>query len=156
MLSWIGKLFGSDKAAKSLVDNLSSGIDKIWYTDQEKSEDKQSAIKEANQVYMQWLQSTSGSSIARRFIAIVVTIVWASQYVFSLVFSMLAPWMTDPEVVKNMMETSKALSQNGEQGNAAFMVVLGFYFLGNKADAMFTAAVEKMTGNKSKISKEDK
>lgn len=151
MLSWLGKLFGTDKAAASLVDNLSSGLDKLIYTDQEKSEDAQSAKREANQVYMQWLQSTSGSSISRRFIAIVVTIVWAAQYVGSLLMATLAPWFSDKQVVDAMMATSKALAENGDQGNAAFMCILGFYFLGNKADAMYDAAVAKMSGkNKSK------
>lgn len=150
MWAWIGKLFGSDKAAESLVNHLSNGIDKIWYTEQEKSEDKQKAISEANNVYMQWLQSTSGSSIARRFIAIVVTIVWAAQYVGSLLMATLAPWFSDKQVVDAMMATSKALAENGDQGNAAFMCILGFYFLGNKADAMFTAAVDKMTGKLNK------
>lgn len=145
MFNWLGKLFGSDKAAESLINNISSGMDKIWYSEQEKAQDYQKAKSEANQVYMQWLQSTSGSSIARRFIAIVVTVVWAAQYVGSLLMASLAPWFTDTKTVEAMMETSAALSANGEQGNAAFMVVLGFYFLGNKADAMFEAAVNKFT-----------
>lgn len=148
MLQWLGKLFGTDKAAESLVNNISSGIDKLVYTTQEKSEDAAKARLEANQIYMQWLQSTSGSSIARRFIAIVITVVWASQYVFSLLLATLAPWFTDQVIVDAMMASAKALAENGEQGNGAFMVVLGFYFLGNKADALYESAVKKFSKNK--------
>ena len=145
MFGWIGKLFGSDKAATSLIDNISNGLDKLHYGDQERAEDRAKAVREGNKVYMQWLQGTSGSRIARRFIAITVTLVWASQYVLSLFMSCLAPWMSDPKVTENLMSTSEVLQANGEQGNAAFMIVLGFYFLGNKADQMFEAAVNKFT-----------
>ena len=148
MFGFIGKLFGSDKAAASMIDNVSSGLDKLWYTEEEKSEDQAVAVKEGNEVYMEWLRSTSGSRIARRFIAIVVTIVWSLQYVASMAMNVAAPWVSDPKVVKAMMETADALSANGEQGNAAFMIVLGFYFLGNKGDALIKAAVGKFSKKK--------
>ncbi|MCP4985585.1 MAG: hypothetical protein GY928_05780 [Colwellia sp.] len=143
MWGFLGKMFGTDKAAASVIDNVSNGLDKLWYTEEEKAGDKALAIKEGNQVYMEWLRSTSGSRLARRFIAVVVTITWALQYIMSLGMSMVAPWLEDPKVVEALMESSKALSENGEQGNAAFMVILGFYFLGNKADALIKGAVEK-------------
>ena len=148
MFSFIGKLFGSDKAAASLIDNISCGLDKLVYTDEEKSEDSAQALREGNKVYMTWLQSTTGSAIARRFIAIVVTLVWAAQYVGSMLLSAIAPWMTDETIVKAMMESAEVLQANGEQGNAAFMVVLSFYYLGNKGDALIQAAVNKFSKEK--------
>ena len=149
MLGFIGKLFGSDKAAASIIDNVSKGIDKLWYTAEEKSEDKAKAVREGNQVYMTWLQSTTGSALARRFIAVVVTLVWSAQYLGSLLLSAIAPWMSDPLVIKAMMESADVLQSNGEQGNAAFMIVLSFYYLGNKGDALIQAAVAKFS-NKNK------
>lgn len=153
MFKWVGKLFGTDKAAASLIDNVSNGIDKIWYTDEEKSQDVIAAKKHANDVYMKWLEGTSGSRLARRFIAIAVTVVWVAQYVFSLALSAIAPW-TDPETTKLLMESANILSQNGQQGDGAFMVVLGFYFLGTKGDTLFKAAVDKFT-NKNHNNKKD-
>lgn len=148
MLGWIGKLFGSDKAATSLIDNISNGLDKLHYGDQEKAENRAEAVKEGNRVYMEWLSSTSGSRIARRFIAIVVTLIWAAQYAGSLLMACIAPWITDPHTTEALMQTSRVLQDNGEQGNAAFMIVLGFYFLGSKADRMFSAAVDKFSNKK--------
>lgn len=149
MFQFLGKLFGSDKAAASLIDNVSNGIDKLWYSDEEKSDDKAQALREGNQVYIEWLKSTSGSAIARRFIAIIVTLVWASQYVGSLLLSSIAPWIGDPLIVEAMMKSADVLQNNGEQGNAAFMVILSFYYLGNKGDALIQAAVGKFTKDKS-------
>lgn len=147
MLSFFKNIFGTSDAASKIVDNISSGIDKIWYTEEEKSEDVAQARREGNAVYMEWLRSTTGSRVARRFIAIIVTLIWASQYLASLLLGMIAPWV-EPEVAKSMMESAKFLSENGEQGNGAFMVILGFYFLGNKADMMFRSAVDKFTKTK--------
>ncbi len=148
MWSFLGKMFGTDKAAASLIDNVSNGIDKLYYSTEEEAEDKALAVREGNQVYMTWLKSTTGSAIARRFIAIVVTLVWSLQYVGSLALSAIAPWMSDPAVVEAMMKSSEVLQSNGEQGNAAFMVVLSFYYLGNKGDALIQAAVNKFTKSK--------
>ena len=148
MFGFIGRLLGSDKAAASLIDNVSAGIDKLYYSSEEKAEDKAKALRDGNIVYMEWLKSTSGSAIARRFIAIVVTLVWAAQYVGSLALSAIAPWMTDEAVVEAMMKSSEVLQANGEQGNAAFMVILSFYYLGNKGDALIQAAVNKFSKEK--------
>jgi len=151
----LSKMFGTGDAAGKVVDNISSGIDKIWYTEEEKSDDRRQATREGNQVYMEWLRSTSGSRVARRFIAVTVTLVWCLQYVASMLVSCIAPWMTDPTTTTALMQTAEALTLNGEQGNAAFMIVLGFYFLGNKADGLFKAAVDKFTkkGLKSDVEK---
>ncbi len=76
--------------------------------------------------------------------AMVVTIVWAFQYIGSMILSAISPWVSS-EVSLKLLESANVLSSNGEQGNAAFMIVLGFYFLGNKADELISAAVGKFT-----------
>ncbi len=154
MFSWLGKLFGSDKAAEALIGNVSNGIDKLWYTEEEKAEDIREARIEGNKVYMRWLESTSGSRVARRFIAVVVTVIWAAQYAGSLLMACIAPWVSDPEVMKAVMETSRVLQENGQQGDAAFMVILAFYFaFGSSGDNLRAKAIEKFT-NKSGKNKE--
>ncbi|MCP3683193.1 MAG: hypothetical protein GY861_10935 [bacterium] len=150
MFEWIGKLFGTDKAAASLIDNISSGLDKLHYGDQEKAEDRAQAVREGNAVYMEWLKSTSGSRLARRYIAIVVTSVWVLQYVVALVLGVSVPWVSDPATVEAIHLTTQSLKENGSQMDGAAMLILGFYFLGSKADKMFDAAVDKFTGKTGK------
>lgn len=143
MFGFLGKLFGTDKAAASVIDNISSGIDKLWYSDQEKSEDKAKAVREGNEVYMEWLRSTSGSRLARRYIAVCVTTVWVLQYVAALVLSISVPWISTQTTIEAINLTIKALQANGDQMDAAMMLVMGFYFLGNKGDALISAAIDK-------------
>lgn len=150
MFGFLGKLFGTDKAAESVINNVSKGIDKLWYTDEEKSEDKAKAVREGNAVYMEWLRSTSGSRIARRFIAVIITVVWALQYTVALVLSAITPWISSVETVLAIKETIVALQTNGAQMDAAMMLVLTYYFLGNKGDQLIEAAINKFKNNKNK------
>ena len=56
MFSFLGKLFGTDKAGEKLVDGATSAIDKIWYTEEEKAEDAAQAKREAAAVYISGLR----------------------------------------------------------------------------------------------------
>lgn len=144
---FVGKLFGSDTATTAFLDHVSSGVDKLYYSAEEKADDKAAAAKEANTAYIEWLKATSGSNLARRFIAVVVTLIWSSQYAFSMICSCIAPWV-DVDTARALMETAATLQANGDQGNAAFMAVLGFYMLGSHAAPMFEAATKMFTKEK--------
>lgn len=126
MFSWLGKLFGTDKAAESLVNNISSGLDKLVYTDQEKSADHAKTVTEGRQVLLKWLDSTSGSNLARRLIALVVTGIWALQYAVSMILLALVPWADEYAI--QMKASAYSLQGSGESVSSAMALVLGFYF----------------------------
>ena len=46
MFSFIGKMFGSSKAGEKIIDGVTTGIDKLWYTDEEKAGDAAQAKRE--------------------------------------------------------------------------------------------------------------
>lgn len=146
MFSWIGKLFGSDKAASSLIDNISNGLDKLHYGDQEQAEAHAKSVTESRQVLLQWLQSTSGSNLARRFIAISVTCIWALQYVVSMVLFALIPWL--PEYALAMQQSAMSLQSSGEAVSGAMMLVLGFYFAAPHLGSIVDRAMSKFDKTK--------
>lgn len=148
MFSWLGKLFGTDKAASSLVNNISSGLDKLVYTDQEKSEDVAKSVSEGRQVLLEWLKTTSGSNLARRMIALIVTLIWALQYTTSMVLLALVPWVPDYSVA--MKESALSLQQSGDAVSGAMTLVLGFYFAAPHLGKIVDTAMNKFTGNKFK------
>lgn len=141
MFGFLGKLFGSDKAGAALVDNVSSGLDKMFYTDEEKAEDGRAERSEGRKLYLDWVKSTQGSNLARRLIALVVTAIWALQYVISMSLYALAPWF--PDQLELMRQSATSLSENGEAVTGAMMIVLGFYFLGSKVDKIVDGAMIK-------------
>lgn len=157
-----GKLFGSDKATEKLVDNISTGIDKIWYTAEEKAEDKAQARREGQAVFMEWLKSTSGSRLARRWLALIVTVPWSMAHFASMVFNAVAPFITTTEKVfqevngelkevtilasDKWSNAADSLSANATENNALVGVVLLFYFGGPAAVDTAKGLVEKWAG----------
>ena len=148
MFSWIGKLFGSDKATASLIDNISNGFDKLHYGDQEKAEDAARSVSEGRQVLLQWLQGTSGSNLARRVIALTVTLIWSLQYVTSMILLALVPWLPDYSTAMNASASS--LQQSGDSVSGAMMLILGFYFAAPHLGSIVDKAMGKFSGDNKK------
>lgn len=147
---FFGKMLGTDKAAGKVVDSITKGIDKIWYTDEEKSEDKAQARREGQQVFMSWIESTSGSRVARRMIAMVVTFIWATQYFLAMALLAAVPWVDAPSTVEAMKASALSLHTSGEQIDGAMLFVLGYYFFADKSAAAVNAGVEMFKNKRSK------
>ena len=142
MLGFIGRMFGSAKAGEAIIDNVSSGIDKLWYTEEEKAEDAAKAKREGMAVYMKWLESTSGSRIARRLIALMVTGIWVIEHLGSVSAGVGAIWAEDPT---RLNETSRMLAEHATNNNTLVGVVLLFYFGGPAAIDASKGMIEKWT-----------
>ena len=65
MLGW---LFGGSEAADKTVDSVSSGIDKIFYTDEEKAD----ASKESFKLFIKYQEATQPQNAAPRLIALII------------------------------------------------------------------------------------
>jgi len=70
MLGW---LFGGSKAADKTVDGISSGIDKLVYTDEEKAD----ASREGLKLWIKYQEATQPQNLARRLIALIIVGIWA-------------------------------------------------------------------------------
>ena len=55
MFAFLGSLFGSAKAGEKIIDGVTSSIDKLWHTDEEKADDVAQARREGMTAYMAWL-----------------------------------------------------------------------------------------------------
>lgn len=150
MFGFIGKLFGSEKAGEALVSSVSNGIDKMFYTSEEKAEDVAKARTEGLQVYMEWLRSTSGSRLARRFIALIVTGTWAMEHIMSVIFDTFAVFTNDTGAMTaaKFTEASTRLAEHAQDNSSLVGVVLLFYFGGPAAVDGVKGLVQKWT-NKS-------
>lgn len=154
MFGFIGKLFGSDKAATALIDNASAGLDKLFYTDEEKAEGALEAKKQAGDLLINWLQATTGSALARRLIALTVTTIWALNYTLVMVMEASVPFMSNIEVIKAVQESSLSLQSNGVTINGAMTLILAFYFAANHIGKVVDVAINKFTQTPKKQSKE--
>lgn len=142
-MGFIGKLFGIDRAAESLINNASSAIDKLWYTDEERAEDKARSASEARGMVIDWLRNTQGQNLARRFLALIITLVWVGQYLAMMVLSVVAVWVQDGA---RLLASAKVIGGYAENLNGAMMLILAFYFAAPHIGSVAEAAITKFGG----------
>ena len=148
MFSFLGRMFGSSKAGEKLIDGAMQGIDKLWYTDEEKAQDAAQAKREVMTVYMAWLESTSGSRIARRLLALGSFSIWAVQQVSVVAFKTAAVWQSNPEQVIRMIESADVLQQGANETASLVAVVFAFYFGGPAAIEVSKNALNAFAGKR--------
>ena len=136
----VGKIFGTEKAVETVINQASSAIDKLVYTGEEKAEDKAKATTEARTMVIEWLKVTSGQNLARRVIALVVTGMWALNYTVINALSLAAVWVEDAEKFRASAEVVAAAAQ---QVTSAMMLVLAFYFAAPHMGKIAEAALQK-------------
>lgn len=85
MFSW---LFGNSEGANKTIENVSNGIDKIWHTDEEKSDAQQKAFE----TFIKYQEATQPQNQARRLIAMMIV----GLFVFLVLLGVLVwPWMRE-------------------------------------------------------------
>lgn len=109
----LGRIFGSDENTKTIVDGAVSGIDKMFYTKEEKAE----AGQRMSEWFLKYLEATQPQNVSRRFIAIVIVSLWAFLILLGVLAYPLAKTFSEfifkvlADVVMN-----------------PFLIVMGFYF----------------------------
>ena len=141
-MSFWSRLWGGEKAAEKLIDGVSNGLDKLWYTDEEKAEDMAKSASEARAMVIEWMRATSGQNLARRFLAISFTMMWGGIYGLSAILTAYAPWSTHQEKI---MQSADALFKASESLNGAAMLILGFYFAAPHMTQIASKAMEKFS-----------
>ena len=126
MWSWLGRLFGSEKTTNTLIETASSGLDKMFYTDEEKAEDMAKDRSEARKMVINWLANTQGQNLARRLIALSITFAWLLIKVSGVGVSIAGVW-SDLDQDK-VAATNEIIHNFSSDMTGAVMLILGFYF----------------------------
>ena len=126
-MSFLGKLFGSDKALDKVIDTGSKLLDEAFYTDQEEAADRAKAAEKSRAMIIEWIEASTGSRLARRVLAFAITGVWLFLHLMSTSFLTVGVWV-DPEVAKKMLASSQLLDARSTGMQGAVMLILGFYF----------------------------
>lgn len=149
-----GKIFGTDKAITSVIDHVASGLDKLSFTDQEKSEAAAADRSEARQMVVRWMESTQGQNLARRLISLAITGVWLFQYVVAWLMEMIAVFLIDNQALRESLTTAAVTTDaRAESMNGAVMLILAFYFAAPHMGDIVTAAIQKFGGSKQPVSR---
>lgn len=115
MFSFLASLFGSATIAEKAADGIYNGLDKAIFTDEEKSD----ANKKVLDWMLEYMKATNPQNVSRRFIAIVVTLLWALLVIVMLAAKALGA-DAFAEYSFGVMTDIVAVP---------FGIIIGFYFL---------------------------
>lgn len=147
MFSFLGRMFGSSDAGTQLITNAAEGIDKLFYTDEEKAEDARTAKREVMGTYMAWLDSTTGSRIARRFLAVGCFSIWAMEHMTAVIMRVLSNWFGDmPDGDNKLAMSADFLTVTASDMQTLVGIVFAFYFGGPVLVDASANMLKKWTG----------
>jgi len=122
-MSWITNFFGGSEAAahviKTAADGVYNGIDKVIYTDEEKSEDNTLRLKSFLDFAKQTLDENSIRNVTRRWLAWGVVGWTLINAQIAIVYAIRG----QTEVVDRIIDVANAFSIG-----LAFLSVMGLYF----------------------------
>jgi len=142
-MSFWGTIFGTTKTTEKVIDTVASGLDKIWYTEEEKADDERQSRREAQQFLLGWMDTTKGQNIARRALAILLAGIWGAMFIGTLLLKLIAVWITDAAIHTNLLESARLISQDIDQMTGAMMLILGFYFAAPHLDKIVGGAMAR-------------
>lgn len=140
MLGFLGKMLGTDAALSKTIAVVSSGLDSLIHTDQEKSEEAAKARTEARQMVIEWMRSTQGQNIARRVIALLIVTAWLAQYMAATGLRVASVWVTSPA---KYLESANVIALSAEGMIGAVMLIISFYFAAPYMGQIVSGAMEK-------------
>ncbi len=145
MFGLIGRLFGSDNSINKSIDLVATGLDKIFYTKEEKAEDERQARAEGAKQFLKWMEATSGQNLTRRFIALTILFSWIAWYTSGVVLRITAIWVKDPVVHAKMAEASQIAIDMGMNFNTEISLIIGFYFAAPYMDKMISPVMKNLS-----------
>ncbi len=112
-MSLFGWLTGGGDTANKVIETASSGLDMLFFTDEEKSIAGQKVLD----FKLEWLKATSGQNLARRFIAFGVVGLWCLGVLAACIAKLFSEGYS--EFLFTILKDVVGLP---------FTVIIGFYF----------------------------
>lgn len=131
-MSFWGRLFGSDNAISKAADGIYNGIDKAWYTDEEKAAG-----------FLSLLKAYEPFKLAQRLLALAVTLPYIVVWLMCALMIVVSAFV-EPGYGKQIEEASRLLGElNNDTLGTPVALVLSFYFAGGALEGVVTRMREK-------------
>ena len=139
LLSVAGQIFSSKGAAQDVLDVAQKTIDLI----QDPTEKQKIQSKAADQM-IEWLRATSGSRIARRYLAVNTFRLYAGGWLLHLVVAVASPWLPEQSGAA-LLISNQTISEAMREMTPLVGLVFGFYFGGPVATDITKNVVSRFT-----------
>lgn len=127
-MSILARIFGSSSVIKQAADGIYNGVDKAWYTDEEKSAG-----------FLDLLKSYEPFKLTQRLLAISVTVPFVFIWVICSLMLTASGFMSGADA-KALEETARTLGEiNQNTLGTPVALVLAFYFGGGMLEGVVRA-----------------
>ena len=72
MFKFFRSLFAVPENGSQIITGVKEGLDALFFTNEEKAQHASEAFK----LYLEWIKATQGHNVSRRFLAVVVALLW--------------------------------------------------------------------------------
>lgn len=128
----MGKIFVSEKSVEKAIDGTITGLDKIWYTKEEKADAEEARWKaqhearvKAQDTLLEWMKASQGHNIARRWLTVNITRVWLWQMLLGMTFAIVSVWAEDAD---RFLATAGILQGYAAEMGTIVLIIVLFYF----------------------------
>ena len=132
-------IFGSSKNTETIVDGAVAGLDKMFFTAEERSE----ASERVAEWYLKYLAATQPQNLARRLIAMVIVILWAFLILVGIVARGVEVWLGVTVADGEQLFSAFVFMVLADVVMNPFLMVMGFYFAAHVVRAWQTGRPEK-------------
>ena len=127
-----GRLFGSENVISKAADGIYKGVDKAWYTDEEKAEG-----------FLNLLKAYEPFKLAQRLLALTVALPYVAVWLLCALMIVVSAFV-DPAYGKQIEEASRLLGElNNDTLGTPVALVLSFYFAGGALEGVVSRFKEK-------------
>jgi len=121
----LGKIFGSDDAISKAADGIYNGVDKAFYTDEEKAEG-----------FLSLLKAYEPFKLAQRLLALTIAVPYVVIWVLCALMLVVGGFV-DPAYGKQIAEAARTLGElNNNTLGTPVALVLSFYFAGGALEGV--------------------
>ncbi len=133
-MSFWGRLFGSTDVIKQAADGIYNGVDKAWYTEEEKATG-----------FLALLSAYEPFKLAQRLLALTVAVPYVITWLMSAIMIVVSAFV-DASYGKQIEEGARLLGElNNDTLGTPVALVLGFYFGGGALEGVVSRFREKKT-----------
>ena len=142
----VGNVLGTSGSVDRVIDKVANGIDKAFYTNQEKAEARAKEITEARTFLISWLDTTKGQNIARRMLAFMIVGSWMSLLWFFVSARLLGVWLTNYR--EQLFDSAKLFSETALTLSDFVWIITLFYFAAPHMGPALEVILSKVFGKK--------
>lgn len=124
MRKLLAAIFGSGENTKTVVDGAVHGLDKLFFTAEEKSE----ASARVAEWYLRYLAATQPQNLARRLIAMVIVVLWALLVVAGVVARAVEVSLSVTPTEGEELFSAFVFVVLADVVMNPFLMIMGFYF----------------------------